>query len=212
MTCFTSLYTLFDKEDFCFICVTVQKKRITILSIHHDLGSCVYLPTKFYVVTTQNTTIIRVTTVRISNCVAWSLFYVDHTEHIINVTLFQSLSSYYLHTVIWLLKYWRYGKLGNIWILSSSGIFSVYCLIILKTIRNVEGIKYVCQSYLKHILFQQISVFRQNTYRYVFVCVIIRMIRMCYKYRVSKKDFTFFKNFSLGPWCDIRIFYIPKVR
>ena len=33
-----------------------------------------------------------------------------------------------------------------------------------------------------------------------------------FNYRVSEKDCTFFKNFSLGPWCDIRIFYIPKVR
>jgi len=36
--------------------------------------------------------------------------------------------------------------------------------------------------------------------------------QVSHKYRMSEKDCTFFKNFSLGPRCDIRIFYIPKVR
>lgn len=137
MTCYASLCTLFDQEDFCFICLTVQKKRITFLSVHHDLGCGIYRTTKLHVVTTHNTTILIVRTARISNCVAWSFFYHDHTEHMINATLFLTLLSYYLHRVIWLLIFWRYDNLGNIWIVSSSGIFSVYWLIILKTTRNI---------------------------------------------------------------------------
>jgi hypothetical protein len=79
-------------------------------------------------------------------------------------------------------------KLGNIWIVSRSDIFSVYWLI-LKTISNVRIRHKMCQSYLKHILFQQMPVFRTLTLTFhaqhiqaVFVCVNVSIFGMCYKY------------------------------